>query len=98
MNLVARLRAAFSRSVTHDYRYDERGWGHDLAVTPDGLNLRATGWGPRAGGPMRVGDFVLLSNGPGQETRYRIVSISYYLNVRDMWRADMVFAPRPAPG
>lgn len=86
----------------HDYRREQRSWGHDYVFSPieGGKRGRAQGWGPRAAfmplpkvGKIEAGDFLLLQNGEG-ETRYRVDSIEYHNNPEDMWSAEITFAPR----
>ena len=97
---------ATRESRTFDYSASKRGWGHDIGfqVIDGGMKLRAHGWGPRPAGVdetkrewMDAGDFVIISQTGGAETtRYRIDAIKYEMNPRDMWFADLSFAPREA--
>jgi hypothetical protein len=75
---------------THDYTVRE--WGHDYTFTPveDGRRGQVVGWGTG----LQDGDYLLLRNGDGS-TRYRIKRVAYFRDPEDMWRADVVFAPRP---
>jgi len=77
--------------MTHDYT--RRGWGHDYTFTPiaGGLTARMSGWGDG----IKAGDFLILPNGT-QTTRYRVESIRYEWDPKDMWHATVAFAPRPA--
>jgi hypothetical protein len=90
--------------VTHDYRDNRRGWGHDISyeLLP-GNRLRASGWGPSGryeGVPDRRierGDYILLSNPKGGETRYRFTEVRYSEVIggpKDQWFATLDFAPR----
>lgn len=78
-----------SRETTHNYtlRYP----GHDYTFTPSdgGQRGRMTGWGLG----LQRGDYLLLDN-DGAPTRYRIDSVRYFSDPRDMWSADVTFAPR----
>lgn len=85
---------------THDYGPGTRGYGHDYTWEPEsgGLRGHAIGWGT----DISEGDYILLerSDGTGARllsdgrTRYRVVSISYYMDPKDMWSATLEFAPR----
>jgi len=80
--------------TTHDYT--DRAWGHDYvihSVHDDGLKLDASGWGEG----VKTGDFMLLQNG-NTSTRYQVATISYLPDPRDMWRAELGFAPREEEG
>lgn len=79
----------------HDYRNPARGWGHDISWRPlPGHKLDASGWG--AG--IRQGDYLLLSNPAGGETRYQVEEIRYATDPKDQWFATLAFAPRPPMG
>jgi hypothetical protein len=76
--------------TTHDFT--KKAWGHNvevMAVIDGGLGLRVAGW---AHGVER-GDLLLLPNGQST-TRYRVEQIDHQSNPRDMWFADLSFAPR----
>jgi hypothetical protein len=76
---------------THDYTV--RKWGHDYTFDPldEGQRGRMIGWGRG----LLNGDYLLLENPEsGHPTRYRIKAVTYFHNPGDMWRADVVFAPR----
>ena len=80
------------RQQTHDYT--RRTWGHDyttLKVIDGGQRLRLSGWGLG----INAGDYLILPNGKGT-TRYRVDSIEYRMDPRDMWFAEATFAPRQA--
>ncbi len=80
------------RQQTHDYT--RRTWGHDyttLRVIDGGQRLRLSGWGLG----INAGDYLILQNGNGS-TRYRVDSIDYRTDPRDMWLAEASFAPRQA--
>lgn len=82
------------RQQTHDYT--RRTWGHDcttLKVIDGGQRLRLSGWGHG----IKAGDYLILPNGNGT-TRYRVDSIDYQMDARDMWFAEATFAPRKAVG
>lgn len=74
---------------THDYT--NRGWGHDYIFNPvdGGLRGKISGFGVG----IREGDFLILQN-KGDTTRYRVESIKYCSDPKDMWHAEVVFAPR----
>lgn len=79
-----------SEPTTHDYT--RRHWGHDYGIRKvfsGGQQLEAFGWGSG----ISEGDFLILQNGDGT-TRYQVAKIKYELNPRDMWFADLTFAPR----
>jgi hypothetical protein len=78
---------------THDYTH--RFWGHDYTFDPGrgGLEAKMMGWGMG----IERGDFLVLAHPQGGTTRYRVNRIEYYNDPPDMWRADVVFAPRPTP-
>lgn len=77
--------------VSHDF--SRRGWGHDYAVrrvTRGGQSLEVMGW--QTG--LKQGDRILLQDGYGRSTRYRIAEIEYYPDPPDMWKAVVIFDPR----
>jgi hypothetical protein len=76
--------------TTHDYT--RRGIGHDYTFTPKrgGLEGYMQGWSYQM---IREGDYLLLQNGD-TSTRYRVKRIRYYMDPKDMWEAEVVFAPR----
>jgi hypothetical protein len=81
---------------THDYRAATRGWGHDYTYTPsdEGLRARMMGWGRG----IRQNDYLLLTNpSTGGTPRYRVINIAYAHDPPDMWRAEVVYDPVPAP-
>lgn len=83
---------AEKQTPVHDYTDGRRGWGHDIGYKPVGGNrLDAHGWGHG----LRVGHFILLSNGPAT-TRYVVETIRYCDDPTDMWFATLAFAPRGA--
>lgn len=75
--------------MTHDYTH--RGWGHDYIFDPidNGKRGSMMGWGHG----ITKGDYLLLQN-DGDSTRYRVTSIEYMMDPRDMWSAKVTFAPR----
>lgn len=79
---------------THDYT--KRYWGHDYSFRPTaqtaGIRGVVLGWGLG----LRSGDLLLLQNGAWATTRYRIVTVVYKSDPRDMFRAEVIFAPRDA--
>lgn len=84
------IRNAEEQGVYHDYTC--RCWGRDYTfepVTKDGLNGRMSGWGHG----LEVGHYLLILNGV-DTTCYRITSIRYSESPRDMWFAEVEFAPR----
>jgi hypothetical protein len=77
-------------NTTHDYT--SRYWGHDYAITKvieDGQQLEVMGWGHG----LSKGDFLLLQNGT-DSTRYQIKRVKYFTDPKDMWSANLLFAPR----
>jgi hypothetical protein len=77
---------------THDYT--RRCYGHDYSIrqaADGGTRLRMTGWGVG----IVAGDYLILRNGDGT-TRYQVEQIDYCNDPRDMWFADVAFAPRQA--
>lgn len=77
-------------SATHDYT--RATWGHALTfmqVEPDGRKANVLGFGST----VREGDYLLLANGPGETTRFRIAKLKW-LRPSDHWKADIEFAPR----
>jgi hypothetical protein len=80
---------------THDY-FRMRTWGHDYTWRPDpgsgGRTGTATGWGPDTGGSIVEGDHLLLRNGD-RSSRYRVESVSYYSDPKDMWTARLRHEP-----
>lgn len=81
--------------MTHDYTAKAKRLGHDCTFTPiyEGMRGIMTGWGPKGGPQIEVGDFLLLQNGD-KDTRYKVVSIKYHRDPLDMWSATVEFAPR----
>lgn len=77
-------------AVVHDYTL--RGPGHDYNFNPrnDGLEASMIGWGRG----IKDGDYLILAHQDGDTTRYRVKSINYFMDPRDMWKADVEFAPR----
>jgi len=81
---------------THDYR--RRYWGHDYTWRPDpdskGHTGSAIGWG--AG--ISEGDFLILAGPDGGGSPYRVVSIRYFSDPKDMWEAKLEYdLTAPAP-
>ncbi len=83
-------------SKTHDYT--KRYWGHDYTITKvrnDGVDISMSGWGRG----IAEGDYMLIESqssepGANSSTRYRVKSVRYCENPRDMWHMECVFAPR----
>lgn len=78
-------------SKTHDYSVP--GWGHAvsvLSVEKDGQEIRVSGFGH---GVTR-GDYLILPDGEGGTTRYRVMRIRRMIDPADMWFADLTFSPR----
>ena len=74
---------------THDY--SKPAWGHKveiLNIKDEGIHLRVAGFGSN----VSVEDFLILPN-EGATTRYVVGSIQYQVNPKDMWFADLIFAP-----
>ena len=77
-------------STTHDYT--RATWGHALTfmqVEPDGRKACVMGFGAT----VREGDYLLVANGPGETTRFRIAKLKW-LRPSDHWKAEIEFAPR----
>lgn len=82
--------------TTHDYT--TRYWGHDYTISSirnNGADISMMGWGHG----ISDGDFILLQNNGGEPganrtTRYRVKTVHYMSNPRDMWRMEAEFAPR----
>ena len=83
-------------SETHDYGPGKRGIGRDYTFTPinGGLRAHAAGWGSG----ISAGDYLLLEDRRSLDgrTRYRVEIIRYEADPKDMWSADLSFAPRRA--
>ena len=82
------------REVIHDYRRDCRKWGHDYSYHPRKRGHEATmiGWGHG----LEEGHYFLLTS-PESSNRcsiYRIESVSYYADPRDMWTAEVRWCER----
>lgn len=75
---------------THDYSW--RAWGHDYVFDPvdGGQQGKMMGWGLG----ISDGDYLILQDPKGGTTRYRVVSIRYLGDPKDMWDAEVEFAPR----
>ena len=76
--------------TTHDYT--RATWGHALTfmqVEPDGRKANVLGFGAT----VREGDYLLVANGPGETTRFRIAKLKW-LRPSDHWKAEIEFAPR----
>ena len=69
-----------------------RVWGCDYQFTPVEGGKKGTmhGWSPKR---FTEGDYLLLKNGDGT-TRYQVVKVRWCDDPRDMFFADVVFAPR----
>lgn len=77
---------------THDYTDKARTFGHDYAITRifnGGMRINLYGWGYG----LHLGDYMILSNGV-ETTRYEITFVGYYSDPKDMWKAELEFAPR----
>jgi hypothetical protein len=72
----------------HDYR--SGGWGHDFHFRPkdgtDGHEGGGCGWGQG----VNVGDILML--GKRQGSPYRVVSVKYFWDPRDMFSARLEYA------
>lgn len=75
-------------SKTHEFT---RTWGDNYTFTPlnDGQAGRVSGW--KAG--IQEKDYLILQNG-NATTRYQVESVKYYDDPRDMFAAQVKFAPR----
>jgi hypothetical protein len=95
------------KPVTHDL--SNRYWGHNYEVLKaEGDHLHIAMWYtppfkvdrelrvPMPGDYPDVGDFLLLQSkgSPDGKTRYRIATLEWCGNPRDMYFADLSFAPR----
>lgn len=84
-----------SEPKTHDYT--NRYWGHDYIFEPvdGGLHGTMMGWSSTILGKFTIkeGDFLLLQNG-SDASRYKVMSISYFADPKDMWKGTVEFAPR----
>jgi len=102
VTLMPPLRRTRPDPVTHDYRRSRCtiGWDYTFDSTDGGKYARMIGWStdPRTGHVVRLaaGDFVLFTNlkSDNGETRYQIEQIKYYRDPRDMFSAQLVWAPR----
>jgi hypothetical protein len=77
----------------HDYTKPSRGHGHDYTFEPDKGGLEATmiGWGYG----IREGHRILMSAPDDSNTTcYRVTSIKYFRDPKDMWSARVEFSPR----
>lgn len=81
---------------THDFTRPGWGWaiGSWIPVDREGLVVRALGHGRG----LEHGDFIILSSGGGQTTRYQISKVDYFRDPSDMWNAVLKFAPRTQSG
>lgn len=71
-----------------------RTWGCDYTFWPAdmwGDAGEVIGWHTP---PPHVDDWLLLRNGDGS-TRYRVVAVEVWINPPDMFKAQVVFDPRP---
>ncbi|GJE47364.1 hypothetical protein GOFOIKOB_0386 [Methylobacterium tardum] len=87
---ASKPRAPAREPETHDYSRPR--WGHacnTLRVIEEGQHLRVSGFGHG----VSAGDYLILPN-DGETTRYRVDTIRYQDDPRDMWFADLTFAPR----
>lgn len=97
------------RGWGHDYSvFESRDGGRYLRLMGHGCNgANCRGDEPEPIGPDRpivltkpscrieAGDYLILQNGDGS-TRYRVKTIEYKRDPKDMWEAEVVFEPRPA--
>ncbi len=77
---------------THDYSKPK--WGHKVEIVTikdEGIHLRVSGFGR----DVTVGDFLILPAEGTLTSRYIVYNIQYQVNPKDMWFADLTFAPRP---
>ena len=77
-------------SETHDYT--AVGWGHSYSIqsiSDEGQSLSLAGWGCG----ISNGDYLLLKNGEGS-TRYKVDTVKYCRDPKDMWFAELSFSPR----
>jgi hypothetical protein len=77
--------------MRHDYTIGECGWGHSIGMQTGGTTQGDAGtWighGPRSGVRMCTGDQIAVTMGSGRVGLFRIESVEYYSDPRDMWRA-----------
>ncbi len=71
-----------------DYRQSKRKWGHDCTWTKGGEKISVAGWCTPV---PRVGDYLLLEQGGCK--LYRVKSVKYPGDPRDMYFAECVFQP-----
>ena len=82
-------------ATTHDYT--ARHWGHDYTITKvydNGQMLDVMGWD--GGVEIKKGDFIILCNGTSS-SRYKVASIRYFDEPKDMWSMKAEFVPRSEP-
>lgn len=75
---------------THDYT--QLYWGHNItfiSISEDGKTASVVGHGLG----VKVGDYLILANGPRATTRYRIKKLKWK-RPADCWSANIEFAPR----
>lgn len=80
------------------HNYTDRFFGHDYVITEvcdNGQKLNMMGWGHG----ISAGDYILLvrdeKNGTRADTRYKVETITYMADPKDMWTMVAAFAPRP---
>ena len=78
------------KSNTHDL--SAREWGCDYSIQEirdDGYSISLSGWTEG----IEDGDYIIIRNGDGT-TRYKVDSIRYYSDPKDMFSAEASFSPR----
>ena len=77
-------------SNTHDLSQREWGCNYNIMkVYKRGQRLDLCGWYTG----IKNGDYLILKNG-SETTRYKVESVKYESDPRDMWNASVSFAPR----
>lgn len=79
--------------TTHNYTRSNLYWGHNLGPwhTEDkGLHVSAMG----IGSGIRENDFILVSTEGYDTTRYVVGEIHYRSDPPDLWKAELIYAPR----
>jgi|15BtaG_2_1085339.scaffolds.fasta_scaffold68567_3 hypothetical protein len=82
-----------SNKAGTEHDFSANSWGNSYSVSKvrdGGMSISLYGW--RYG--IEEGDFLILPN-KMETTRYRVASIRYENDPRDMWFAEAEFAPRP---
>jgi hypothetical protein len=81
-------------AATHDYskRRAGIGWAFVILGLEDaGKKLRVLGFDD--GQKVEAGDYLILPDGEGGTTRYRVEVVTY-LEETDVWKGTLIFDPR----